>query len=115
VCGNAIDYSFKFADRRKLDMLFEKRGNCDDIIIVKNGNITDSYVANLIFFDGQTWRTPDTPLLPGTQRAKLLYEGKISECKITPDDLTKYKKVGLINALNNFDEMQCVDIANILE
>lgn len=110
---NGIDYRYKYADRGKLNQLFEKRGICDDIIIVKNGCITDSFVANLVFFDGEKWFTPDTPLLPGTQRAKLLQERKIFEIRITPQNLSKYKKVGLINAFNDLEEMQIVACENI--
>ena len=110
---NEIDYRYKYSDREKLNQLFEKRGNCDDIIIVKNGCLTDSFVSNLVLSDGEKWWTPNTPLLPGTQRAKLLREEKIFENRITTQDLYKYKKVGLINALNNFEEMQIVSCENI--
>lgn len=57
VGNNEIDYPFKTVDREKLNVLFEKRGNCDDIIIVKNGCISDSTYANIVFFDGQKWLT----------------------------------------------------------
>ncbi len=110
---NEIDYNYKYFNREKLNKLFTKRGNCDDIIIVKNGCLTDSFVANLVFFDGEKWFTPDTPLLPGTQRAKLLREEKIVECRITINDLPKYQKVGLINALNDMEEMQIISRENI--
>ena len=111
---NEIDYHFKYADRETLQKLFGNRGDCDDIIIVKNGCVTDSFAANLVFFDGVKWWTPDTPLLEGTQRKKLLTEGKIFERRITTSDISKYSKVGLINALNDFDEMPLIDIANIV-
>ncbi|KAF0235609.1 MAG: hypothetical protein FD181_3394 [Prolixibacteraceae bacterium] len=110
---NNIDYHFKYADRERLQQLFDNRGDCDDIIIVKNGCVTDSFAANLVFFDGEKWCTPDTPLLAGTQRKKLLTEGKIFERKITSSDISKYEKVGLINALNDFEEMPVSDISNI--
>jgi 4-amino-4-deoxychorismate lyase len=112
---NEIDYRFKFDDRERLNRLFEQRGTCDDIIIVKNGLITDSSYANIIFYDERKWWTPDSPLLPGTQRAKLLSEKKISACRITYKDISKYKKAGLINALNNMEEMPEIEIANILD
>jgi 4-amino-4-deoxychorismate lyase len=108
-----IDYHLKYSDREKLNLLYEKRGSCDDILIIKNGCITDSFAANPVFFDGKKWWTPDTPLLAGTQRAKLLVENKIFECRITCVDISKYKKVGLINALNDFDEMPVIEIENI--
>jgi 4-amino-4-deoxychorismate lyase len=111
---NEIDYRFKFDDRERLNLLFEKRGTCDDIIIVKNDCITDSSFANTVFFDGEHWWTPDSPLLPGTQRAKLLSEKKVSECRITYKDISKFTKAGLINALNNLEEMPEIEISNIL-
>ncbi|HSO86349.1 MAG TPA: aminotransferase class IV family protein [Draconibacterium sp.] len=110
---NEIDYGFKYADRDRLNLLFEKRGICDDIIIVKNGCITDSTFANIVFFDGRKWLTPDTPLLTGTQRAKLLSENKIFKCRITPEDIQRYKKIGLINAMQDLEIMKPIDIKNI--
>lgn len=113
VYDDLVDYRFKYANRELLTHLFEKRENCDDILIVKNNCITDSYTANPIFFDGEKWWTPDTVLLPGTQRAKLLQEGKIFKQRITPDDLSKFLKVGLINALQSMGNMPVIEIKNI--
>jgi 4-amino-4-deoxychorismate lyase len=110
---NKIDYRFKYSDREKLNQLFEKRGSCDDIIIVKNGCLADSFVSNLVLSDGEKWWTPDTPLLPGTQRERLLKEGKIIERRILVDDISKFKKVGLINAFNDLTEMQVVACENL--
>ena len=110
-----IDYHLKYANRVKLQKLFDQRENCDDIIIVKNGFVTDSFAANIILFDGKKWITPDTPLLPGTQRAKLIAEGKITEKSITSKDLFGFKKVGLINALNDMNEMPVIEISQVYE
>jgi len=110
---NQIDYHLKYADRERLNRLFEQRGNCDDILIIKNNCITDSYTANPVFWDGQYWWTPDTPLLPGTQRTHLLEEGKIKVRRITPDNLTKYSKVGLINAMQDLENMPVMKISSI--
>ena len=114
VYDNSIDYQFKYNNRQHLTQLFEKRENCDDILIVKNNCITDSYTANPIFFDGEKWWTPDTILLPGTQRAKLLQTGKISEKRITVNDLSKFEKVGLINALQSMENMPIIDVKNVI-
>uniref|UniRef100_UPI00321734F1 hypothetical protein n=1 Tax=uncultured Draconibacterium sp. TaxID=1573823 RepID=UPI00321734F1 len=110
---NEIDYRFKYADRSKLTKLYEKRGDCDDILIVKNDYITDSFTANPIFFDGANWWSPDTPLLAGTKRAKLLSEGKILLTGITKNDLWRYQKVGLINAMWDLENMPVINITNI--
>lgn len=98
-----------------LQQLFELRSNCDDILIIKNGYITDSSTANVIFSDGQNWWTPDSPLLPGPQRARLLSEGKITPCKITVTNILNYKMVGLINAFQNLDEMPVIKTESIFQ
>jgi 4-amino-4-deoxychorismate lyase len=103
VTDNSIDYTFKSENRIQLDAAFALRGNCDDIIIVKDGHITDSWAANIILFDGTSWFTSDTPLLKGTQREFLLSKGLITERKITIESLFKYKKIKLINAMIDFE------------
>lgn len=96
---NTIDYSYKYACRDRLDKLFSLRGDCDEILIVKNGLITDTSIANVVFTDGCEWYTPVCPLLNGTHRRRLLDQKKIIEKKITPADLFHYTHIGLINAM----------------
>nr|WP_319999755.1 aminotransferase class IV [uncultured Draconibacterium sp.] len=110
---NSIEYGNKYAYRKQLQYLYEQRGDCDDILIVQNNCITDSFTANPIFFDGKKWWTSDTPLLPGTQRARLLAENKISGCHITINDLPRFKKIGLINALQDMDDMPVLPLERI--
>lgn len=111
---NDIDYTFKTDDRSKLDEAFNQRGDSDDIIIVKNGMVTDAWAANLILFDGEKWLTPTTPLLKGTQREYLLSKGKISEKNIQINELHRYKSIKLINAMigmevaNEIEVKSCV-------
>ena len=112
--NNKINYSLKYENRQKIQKLFKQRAKCDDIIIVKNGCITDSSTANLVFYDGKKWWTSNTPLLLGTQRAKLIKESKIIVCEITVDDLSKYKRVGLINAMWDLNEMPKILIKYII-
>jgi 4-amino-4-deoxychorismate lyase len=105
-CDEA-DYKFKFLDRADIEELYNKRDGADDIIIVKNGYITDTSVANLVFFDGKQYLTPDTPLLEGTCRARLIDEKKIIPARITPQDLKKFRSFQPINAMceDGFDDM----------
>lgn len=110
---NTVDYQFKFADRKRLNRLFAKRGQCDDILIIKNGCITDSLIANVVFFDGCKWWTPDTPLLHGTQRARLIEETRIIPGRITPENLAGFQKAGLINAMQDLKRMPVILIENI--
>jgi len=73
------------------------------VIITKDGFITDSSVANLVFKRKDKWLTPFTYLLNGTQRQFLLDQKIIEEEKITINDLHRYEKVKLINAMLKFD------------
>lgn len=110
----SVDYHLKYTDRQILQQLFAQRENCDDIIIVKNGFATDSFAANLLFFDGETWFTPTTPLLKGTKRQLLLDRGIISEKEIRDEDISGFQKVGLINAMIDFEEMPIVPVEKII-
>jgi 4-amino-4-deoxychorismate lyase len=112
ITANDISYEFKYANREMLQQLFEQRGSCDDILIVKNGFVTDSFTANTIFFDGMQWWTPDTPLLPGIQRDRLLSEKKIKICPIPVNDLWNYQKIGLINAMQDMTDMPVIEISH---
>lgn len=103
VYDDFIDYGHKRSDRSALNRLYRQRGDCDDILIVKNGLITDSYTANVLFRKGASWLTPATPLLPGCMRAKLLGEGRITEARIRPSDLDHFSHIRLINAMNDMD------------
>jgi len=109
----SVDYHLKYTDRQILQELFAERENCDDIIIVKNGFVGDSFAANLLFFDGENWFTPTTPLLKGTKRQMLLDQGIIAEREISEADISNYQKVGLINAMIDFDEMPIVPVEQI--
>lgn len=106
VCDHDIAYPYKYQDRSALDQLFSQRQHCDDIIIVKDGLCTDSYFANLAFFDGVQWITPKNPLLPGTKRQKLLDHGLIKSGDIAVKALDSYSKVSLINAMLDLGEVE---------
>ena len=103
--GNDISYSWKSTDRSALMRLREKAPDYDEVIIIKNGCVTDTSYTNLCFFDGKEWLTPDTPLLRGTMRQKLLDEGIIREARILKTDLHKFQFVSLINAMMPLGEL----------
>ena len=102
VHADEIDYSLKYLDRTSLTCLID-HDVADDVLIVKNGCITDTSYSNIVFTEGRKWVTPDTPLLRGTMREKLLREGAIKEERITPDDLGRFTHFRLINAMLGFD------------
>ena len=104
VRSDSISYGYKYADRSELEKLYEQRGSCDDILIVKNGWITDSYFANVALWDGSRWVTPKNPLLKGCMRFSLLSSGTITERAIRLDELFRYKYIRLINAMNDLSD-----------
>ena len=102
---DSIDYTYKSTDRSALNALAAQKGDCDEIIIIKNGLITDTSFTNLALFDGNRWLTPKHPLLLGTKRAQLLEAGIIKEAELTLEDLKKAEKVSLFNAMIDFGEL----------
>lgn len=107
-----IDYDYKLVDRATLNHLYAQRGTSDNILIIKNGHITDTAYTNVVLFDGSDWVTPDIPLLKGTMRQALLDEGRIIERKIMREDLPGYEKICLINAMLSLDDM--VEVEELL-
>ena len=112
VTDETIEYSFKSTDRSRLNALSTKKGNCDEIIIVKHGLVTDTSFTNLAIYDGCRWITPKHPLLLGTKRAFLLEHGIIQEADITLQDLKNAQSIRLFNAMIEFGEME-IPIENL--
>ena len=97
--SNDINYPLKLTDRAQITLLLQQKDEQHDILIVKDRLITDTSIANILFYDGTSWVTPSTPLLKGTCREKLLEAGKIKEAIIRLDDLHKFESFCLINAM----------------
>ncbi len=113
VFDDTIDYGFKFEERERLNGLFDKRGDCDDILIVKNGCLTDTSFSNIVLFDGDKYFTPSSFLLNGTMRQKLLRDKIIFEKEIKLEDIHSFKKLYLINALNSLEDNLSISVENI--
>lgn len=103
---DAIDYSFKSVGREPLNRLAALADGADDIIIVKNGLLTDTSFTNIALTDGHRWFTPAMPLLRGTKRAELLDSGLVVERDIPTTDCCRYKAVRLFNAMLDFGEIE---------
>lgn len=99
---DTIDYAYKCCDRSSLAALVARKGTCDEIIIVKNGLLTDTSYTNLALFDGRQWLTPRVPLLAGTKRAALLDQGLLQPADLSVNDLRSAQKVRLFNAMIDF-------------
>jgi len=110
IIPSSIEYRYKYADRRALDALLETNPNTDEIIIEKDGLLTDTTIANIAFFDGSLWYTPKTPLLEGTLRKKFLDKGLLLTRDITKKDLNTYTHVALMNAMIGFKILNHITI-----
>lgn len=113
VRGGQIEYRRKRVDRSELNALFACRGEADDVLIVRGGLLTDTSIANIALGDGTGWYTPASPLLEGTQRACLLDAGMIRPLDIHADDLSRFQKIRLFNAMIDFGEIE-IDCSAIM-
>jgi len=89
------------------------RGVCDEILVVKNGMITDTSFSNIIFLKKGTWYTPEYPLLPGTRRADYLQKNQIFPQVIKPEDLGQYEEARLINSMRSLEDADPIQISRI--
>lgn len=106
VCDDTIHYPLKYTHRDHLNSLFERRESCDDVLIVKEGVIRDTTIANIaLYIEGQ-WLTPQVPLLRGTTRARLLDEGFLLPAVLTPMDIAHAQKIAIMNAMVGFVEIE---------
>lgn len=108
-----IDYSFKFSDRTGLNSLNDKKGECDEVLVVQNGCITDTTYSNVVFRRNNEFFTPETFLLNGTKRQKLLRESIIQKIRITADNLMEFDCVYLINSMLDIEDRVGCPVKNV--
>ncbi len=103
-----IAYNFKNVDREGITSLFSQKGTCDDIIMIKDGLVTDTSIANIAIYDGQKWITPKKPLLKGTFRESMLEKQLLLEKDVKIEDIKNARRFALMNALIGFYEVEGV-------
>jgi 4-amino-4-deoxychorismate lyase len=111
VTADTIEYQLKYADRSELIALQTQQQDADDIIIIKNGLVTDSSIANLAFWNGKNWLTPRWPLLTGTTRERLLWQNKLQLADIAAHEINKFEQMAVLNALLGFKVIQNLKIS----
>jgi 4-amino-4-deoxychorismate lyase len=101
VCREAsrIDYSLKWEDRSDLQCIGSDLSCDEEVLILRDGWITDTRYSNVVFGDGSEWVTPETYLLPGVKRAALLNRGLVRSIPMRVDDMKRYPYCSLINAM----------------
>lgn len=113
IVPSQIEYKFKYANRDALNALLLSHQDADDIIIEKDGYLTDTTIANIAFYDGKQWFTPSVPLLKGTMREKLLNENFLQTKDIKKGDLHLYSQVALMNAMIGFKVLHDIKIQDL--
>lgn len=110
IVSSSLDYHLKYANRDTLSILLSTHNDVDEILIEKDGYLTDTSIANIALYDGKQWVTPTNPLLKGTMRQKLLDEGFLQMCDIKKEDLSHYTQVALTNAMIGFKILKNINI-----
>ena len=108
----SYSYSHKQENRAYLNALHAACAPQEDALLIKNGFVSDTTFCNIVFLKKGNLYTPDTPLLAGTCRARLLDEHKIQAIPIRVEEIPTFEKAYLINAMIGVKEL-IVDIANI--
>ena len=108
--GGNINYALKYADRAALNDLGKGISSNEEILIVKDGLLTDTSFTNIALFNGDKWVTPSTPLLQGVQRAFLLEKGILMEYDIPVTRINAYTQIKLFNAMVNWEEAWVLEI-----
>ena len=111
--NDTIDYSYKYADRSELDRMKSLIEKEEEILIVKNGWLTDTTYTNIALFDGTQWVTPKFPLLEGTQRSYLLEKKIIHRQLISINELHQYSSIRLFNAMISWENAIELPISSI--
>ncbi|WP_243347542.1 aminotransferase class IV [Parabacteroides sp. FAFU027] len=108
-----IDYHLKWADRTALNELVKQKGTADEILIIKNGFVTDISYANVVVRYKDRLATPAHCLLKGTRRRQLLDQLVVVEEDITVDKLFQAESVIIINAMLGLEEAIEIPISRI--
>ncbi len=101
-----INYDRKYLDRSAIDSLFARRGDCDEVLVVKNGWVTDTSIANIAIRLKDSWFTPRIPLLKGTARERMIEQHQLQEKDISVVELLNAEKIALMNAMTGFYELE---------
>lgn len=100
-----FSYDKKYLNRSQIDSAKDK---FDEIVMIKNGFITDTSIANIAVFDENLhrWITPANPLLKGTCTQRLLQSGFLHAKDISTNELISAKRFAIANAMMDFCEIK---------
>lgn len=99
IVETSLEYSLKREDRSCFEAIKKQHPEADELILTREGRITDTTFSNLVFGAPGHWITPDTYLLRGTRREALLRNGEITAAPLRTQDLPSFPYASLINAM----------------
>ena len=112
IVESEMEYPFKYNNREEINHLLQNtiKDAYGEIIIEKRGLLTDTSIANIALYDGQSWFTPKQPLLEGTTRARLLEKGFLREKDIERGQIKHFSHFALMNAMIGFQIQKNITI-----
>ena len=114
VDAGAMDYTFKYADRSPLEQPNIRLSETDELLFIRGGYVTDTSYTNLILRRGQELFTPDTCLLDGTCRRRLLRTAQVRTATIRLSDLSAYDELLLVNAMMPLGEALRLPVTSVV-
>ncbi len=103
-----LNYTYKWSNREEINALLVE--DYDDIMIIKNGLLCDTSIANVALLIDGVWMTPQMPLLTGVTRQRLIDSGFLQVENLTEESLQKMEKFAIMNALIGFKIIENVYI-----
>ncbi len=94
-----FDYDHKSTDRDAINAAFALRRQSDDILMVRDGLVTDTSYGNVACYQDGVWYTPESPLLGGCRRQSLIDKGLLTPKKIRIEALNSYPYLMVFNGL----------------
>jgi 4-amino-4-deoxychorismate lyase len=104
------NYEYKYSERKEFEILTQLYPDVDELILCKNGLLTDTTTANIALLKKGKWLTPASPLLEGTTRERLLEEGFLSTADLYIDEIDSFDGFALMNAMIGFIPIKGVKI-----
>ncbi len=96
------DYAYKYADRSALTRLKSTHPEAEELLLCRDGLLTDTTIANIALRRDDIWYTPSQPLLEGSTRQRLMEEGCLFPADIPCDALGTFDELALMNAMIGF-------------
>jgi 4-amino-4-deoxychorismate lyase len=99
-----LDFTFKLEDRSELYKIRDFAGT-DEIIIIRNGFVTNAATGNLVFEDSEgRFFTPLHYIHAGTKRRFYLKNKTVTSYPIKASGIKSYNRVYLVNAMLDIED-----------